>query len=154
MKALSVQQPWAYAILRLGKDVENRHNRRGQDQARKQFAHTGPLLIHTSQRPAGVEAAREVERITGQWAPVANGSDPATHLGALVGMVTVHTVHTADSCASSRDGRCSPWAEPDCAHLMFTHPRVLAHPIYMPGRLGLWTVDDPLVLSRISRELA
>lgn len=154
MKAISVQQPWAYAILRLGKNVENRANRRGQDQARKQFAHHGPLLIHTSQRPADVEAFREVSRLSGQHVPVLNGSDPATHVGAVVGIVTVHTVHTADSCSTSRDGRCSPWAQPDAAHLMLTEPRVLAHPIYLPGRLGLWSIDDALTLAAISRELA
>ncbi|WP_372733588.1 hypothetical protein [Nocardioides sp.] len=153
MKAISIQQPWAYAILRLGKNVENRTNKRGQDAARKQFAHTGPLLIHTSSRLAGLDATRDVQRVSGQPLPELNGSDPATHLGAVVGIVTVHTVHTADSCSTARDGCCSPWAQPDAAHLMLTQPRVLAHPIYLPGRLGLWPIDDPLVLAQIAREL-
>ena len=41
MKAISIQQPWAWAILHAGKDVENRtwaHNYRG------------PILIHASKK--------------------------------------------------------------------------------------------------------
>lgn len=154
MKVISVRQPWAYAILRLGKDVENRANKRGQDAARKQFAHSGPLLIHASTRTDGPEAWREIEHLAGRPVPALGGSDPATHLGAVVGIVTVHTVHTADACSTSRDGRCSRWAQPDAAHLMLAEPRVLAHPIYLPGRLGLWSITDALTLAAISRELA
>ena len=154
MKVLSIRQPNAYAILRLGKNVENRANRKGQDAARKQFTHTGPLLIHSSQPLAPVEDFRDIERISGRPLPTLGSSDPATQLGAVIGIVTVSMVHTADSCSTSRDGRCSPWARPDCAHLMVSEPRVLAHPIYLPGRLGLWSIDDPLVLAAISRELA
>ena len=41
MKALSIQEPWVYAILKLGKDIENRS---------RPFWHTGPLLLHASKR--------------------------------------------------------------------------------------------------------
>jgi hypothetical protein len=39
LKAISVRQPWAHAIIHLGKDVENRPWRRN---------YSGPLLIHAS----------------------------------------------------------------------------------------------------------
>lgn len=42
MMALSVRQPWAWAILHGGKDVENRSWR---------TAYRGPLLIHAGRRP-------------------------------------------------------------------------------------------------------
>jgi len=38
-RALSIRQPWAYAILHLGKDIENRPWRTN---------FRGPLLIHAS----------------------------------------------------------------------------------------------------------
>lgn len=38
-KALSIRQPWAWAILRAGKDVENRSRR---------FHYRGPICIHAS----------------------------------------------------------------------------------------------------------
>lgn len=41
MKAISIRQPWAYAIFYLGKDIENRTWR---------TAYRGPLLIHASKR--------------------------------------------------------------------------------------------------------
>jgi hypothetical protein len=44
VKALTIRQPWAYAILRLGKDVENRSWR---------THYRGPLLIHAAARPEG-----------------------------------------------------------------------------------------------------
>lgn len=41
MKAISIMQPWAYAILHLGKDIENR----------TWFTHyRGPLLVHAGKR--------------------------------------------------------------------------------------------------------
>lgn len=49
--ALSIRQPWAWAIVALGKDVENRSWR---------TRHRGPLLIHASH---GVKAA-DVEAFT------------------------------------------------------------------------------------------
>lgn len=39
MKALSIRQPWAYAILHLGKDIENRT---------RNTKHRGTILIHAS----------------------------------------------------------------------------------------------------------
>lgn len=41
MKALSIQQPWAWAILHAGKDIENRS---------WPTKHRGPVLIHAGQR--------------------------------------------------------------------------------------------------------
>ncbi len=41
LKALSIQQPWADAILRLGKDVENRT---------WPLRYRGPILIHAGKR--------------------------------------------------------------------------------------------------------
>jgi len=43
IKALTIRQPWAFAILNLGKDVENRSWR---------TRHRGPLLIHAAARSA------------------------------------------------------------------------------------------------------
>jgi len=51
MKAISIKQPWAYAILHLGKDIENRTWRTN---------YRGPVLIHTGQKVdrAAVEALK------------------------------------------------------------------------------------------------
>ncbi len=46
MKALSIRQPWAWAILNAGKRIENRSRKDGRipDVCR----HRGPLLVHAS----------------------------------------------------------------------------------------------------------
>jgi len=41
MKALSIRQPWAWAILNLGKDIENR---------KWKTNYRGPLLIHAAKK--------------------------------------------------------------------------------------------------------
>lgn len=51
MKALSIMQPWAYAILHLGKDIENRTWR---------THYRGPLLVHAGKK---IDTAA-VERLT------------------------------------------------------------------------------------------
>ena len=52
MKALTVRQPWAHAVLYLGKTIENRT---------WPTAHRGPLLIHAARRKAGPASPEWVE---------------------------------------------------------------------------------------------
>lgn len=46
MKAISIRQPWAWAILHAGKRIENRA--RGDGRMPSPCRHRGPLLIHAS----------------------------------------------------------------------------------------------------------
>jgi hypothetical protein len=50
VKVLTIRQPWAHAILHLGKDVENRSWR---------TRYRGLLLIHAAARPERKEAGRD-----------------------------------------------------------------------------------------------
>jgi hypothetical protein len=52
--ALSIRQPWAHAIVHLGKDVENRS---------RSHPHRGPVLIHASAGMTPEEYADAVEFI-------------------------------------------------------------------------------------------
>lgn len=47
MKALSIQQPWVYAILQKGKDIENR---------KWTTKHRGWIALHASAKPRRIEA--------------------------------------------------------------------------------------------------
>lgn len=155
MRAISVMQPWAWAILRGGKTVENRTNRKGQAAARAQFNRPGPLLIHAGQRYAGSGAYDDVKAMSplDPGAPGLPGADPAWTFGAILGAVDLVSVHTADECMAS-GALCSPWAEPDAAHLVLENPRVLAVPVEYRGSLGLWQVTDELTVALIRRGLA
>lgn len=146
MKALTVQQPWAWAIIHGGKNVENRT---------QLWKYRGPLAIHAGARwsSRGGESKLVRDAIApyltfGQFQrPV----DPAEHKGriafrAIIGLVDLVDTHVADP------GCCdSPWAEHeyteyrppiqrrDIVHLILENPRAV-DPIDCPGRLGLWNL--------------
>lgn len=125
MKALSVRQPWAWALVAGWKDVENRTWR---------TSHRGLLLIHAGKR-WDPEGKRLIERLLGV---------PAPHdlpLGAIVGVVEIV------GCVTDAD---SPWAIDDHWHFQVANARQIA-PTPSVGRLGLFEVDpDPTVVEAVS----
>jgi hypothetical protein len=138
VKALTVRQPWAAAIIWHGKCVENRS---------RPVSYRGPLLIH-----AGL-----AEPEWGEFLMVSNtASTPPTWTeerrtrGAILGIVTVDGCHHAADCRppDRQDGRrpryrtCSPWAQVDQFHWMLTDPWPLAEPVPARGMLGLWNVPE------------
>ncbi|NUO57271.1 MAG: hypothetical protein HOV78_11435 [Hamadaea sp.] len=155
MRAITVQQPWAWAILRGGKNVENRANRRGAAAAKKQFNHQGTVLIHAGQRYAGAEAHSRVQHLSAvdPGMPGAPQSDTAWAFGAFLGTAILVSVHTSEECYDPATGRlCSPWADDHAAHLVLAAPKVLRRPVPHQGQLGLWHVTDSTVLSQIRRQ--
>lgn len=81
--ALSVQQPWAWAIVYAGKDIENRCWRHG-------IRYRGPLLIHAGQRWYD-GSFDDTDRRLFQGTVDASGSTavvpPDMPLGGIVGIV-------------------------------------------------------------------
>jgi hypothetical protein len=138
VRALPVRQPWAWAIIHGGKDVENRtRNLAG--------SYRGPLLIH---------AGRQLDE-AGFFDPlIGNGTlsnyladnssllDPFA-LGKVIGVVDLVSVHHDSD--HGRGCPCSPWAIADDWHLAVANARPLSTPIPAKGRLGLWTPDTELV---------
>ena len=122
MKALSIQQPWAHAILHCGKDVENRTWHVG---------HNGPLLIHASKK-FDKHALPFFER-QGIVLP----EDPRKQLpaGGIVGIVYM------TGCMKFLN---SPWYEPGCYGWMFEDPHVLPFFAWQ-GRQGLFDFPDELL---------
>lgn len=112
--ALSVRQPWAWAIIAGGKDVENRSwNSR----------HRGPLLIH---------AARTLDH-NGFEELRLRGLEPPEELvcGAIIGQVRLVDV--------VRD-HGSGWAEPGAFHFVLADPVAFAQPRPYRGMPGLFRV--------------
>jgi hypothetical protein len=154
MRALTVRQPHATAIIRMGKPVENRtRNIAGN--------YRGPVAIHAGIYEPGRVGQRtmfdqdlEVERDKGglllrskrlAW-------PYRLPLGVIIGVVDLTGVHHADegdmrgeSAVGIPDGMCSPWAQSNHWHLVFENPRVLARPIPYKGQLGLWTLPDDVL---------
>lgn len=145
MRGLTVKQPWAWAIIHGGKDVENRsRNLAG--------AYRGPVAIHAglSDDPDALDV---LERLVENWhTPVRAGDDPWKYRpdgtrGAIIGVVDLVGAHLGSERTYRGAGvtmLCSPWAETDAWHLVLANPRPLAHPIPCRGALGLWTVPADL----------
>jgi hypothetical protein len=118
IKALSIRQPWANAIL-LGKDVENRS---------RYFSHRGPLLIHASLKAD--DAAMDDVRVRAL---------PKKELifGHLIGVVTVL------DCVRESD---SQWADAGSEwKLILASPQWLSRPVPYRGQLSIFGVEHELL---------
>ncbi|WP_323985912.1 ASCH domain-containing protein [Microbacterium plantarum] len=174
MRILTVRQPWAWAIIHGGKDVENRvRNIAG--------GYRGPVAIHVAREidthaiatpshihPSFREAAKRY--MAANTDPL-KGSPWMGGIGHIIGVVDLLDVHSASvingcgridhHCAEHPAGcrhHCSPWAmgpapEGWYQHLVLAHPRALVEPIPYRGALGLRRLDDDTV-SRIEAAIA
>lgn len=156
MRVLTVRQPWAWAIIHGGKDVENRtRNIAG--------SYRGPVAIH-----AGMQTELPSELLEDVWheactsgrAPTYPPVTPRTRkdqsiyleYGAIIGVVDLVDVHDTSRCwvgtvtddLGQRSMHCSRWAEPDAHHLVLGNPRALATPIPFKGALGLRELDEEI----------
>lgn len=134
MRALSIRQPWAGAIMWFGKDVENRT---------WPMNYRGPILIHASlYEPDWHDflAVRDIATVPVEW------DDTRRALGVILGTVEVTGCHHAADCGGRdwQDGRrlrwrcCSPWGMPGQHHITLANPRPLPEPVPCRGALGLW----------------
>ena len=126
--ALSVRQPWAWAILEAGKDVENRDWRKPNPG----LEFRGPVAIHAAAgmgRDEYEAAAETIRDITGYAAPAARDLSR----GAIIGMVDV-----VDVVRASLADRLtvSPWFFGPVG-LRLKHPRLIP-PIPCKGQLGFF----------------
>lgn len=133
MRVLTVRQPWAWAIIHGGKDVENRvRNIAG--------TYRGPVAIHAGLAidKISVEVHRELNAADSRYADKLSA-------GVIIGVVDLVDVHNPIDVlfaptADTDGGTCSPWAEPGAHHLELASPRPLRTPIPYRGALGLRTL--------------
>ena len=115
LRAISIRQPWAHAILHLGKNVENRPMR----------THSrGRILIQASLKVEREEALRL--RLDPDELPT----------GAIVGSVEIV------DCVRNLKSR---WADRGSWHWLLKNPRVLKTPIPFKGKLGFMRVPGKLL---------
>ncbi|KUF05549.1 hypothetical protein AUL38_04125 [Leucobacter sp. G161] len=164
MRILTVRQPWAWAIIHGGKDVENRVRNIAGD-------YRGPVAIHAgiaydrgshleseplraAQDKAAVAAGAEVYPGGYTWDIGQPDPRKAWNIhGAIIGVVDLVSVHKAETCqdwgpvdAGTIDHYwCSPWADVDTHHLKLANPRPLATPIPYKGALGLRRLDKETI---------
>lgn len=155
MRILTVRQPWAWAIVHGGKDVENRVRNiaggyRGSvaiQAGRASFEDDGHFW----------EVRRAITSEINGW-PAGDGevwasdlvepTDPRFIYGAIIGVVDLVDVHSPfPGEGAVRGDTCSPWAEPDAWHLMLANPRALDEPIPYTGALGMRRLDPETILA-------
>lgn len=130
--ALSIQQPWAWAIAHGPKRIENRTWTR---------PYRGPIAIHAS-RPWD-ENGEDSPLVRTAWANVT--TSPRLHpddrmfvRGAVIAVADLIRICTGDDC------ECGPWAARDQYHWHLTNIVALCRPILARGHLGLWAMPDPV----------
>ncbi len=145
-RILTVRQPWAWAIIHGGKDVENRVRNIAGD-------YRGPVLIHAAlavdeaadqaiHRDRRFRSLSDALAATNKWEREA--ADLYIARGAIIGVVDLNDVHRPlwdGSCWNEGEGSCSPWAEQHAEHLLLKNPRALDEPIPYRGALGLRRTD-------------
>jgi hypothetical protein len=152
LRVLTVRQPWAWAIVHGGKDVENRtRNLAG--------GYRGPVAIH-----AGL-AKYEQDNEASHAHRAAHGSEVGTEIvfGAVIGVVDLIDSHWSGGDYALHEAGWTPcqhhhcysqgWAWAGHQHLVLSNPRPLAAPIPATGRLGLWH-PDPALEAAIWKQVA
>lgn len=141
MRILTVRQPWAWALIHAGKDVENRtRNIAG--------AYRGPVAIHAGLTAVDYDDALW-DRHLFRNALLTSQPDSLSAMdvrGAILGVVDLVDVHPVFDCIEQqRDGDwhvCSSWAERAGWHLVVANARYLTEPIAYRGGLGLRRLDE------------
>lgn len=151
MRALTIRQPWAFAITSLGKDVENRsRNIAG--------TYRGRVAIHAAKGVGTLDeyfaASAAIRDLTGVF-PMFHA--PSRH-GAVVAVAELVDVLPPSYLENAErdDAWCSRWAMAGHHQLVLDDVRELAHPVPARGALGLWTLPDDVeeqVLAQLSTEV-
>ena len=180
-RALTIRQPWAFAVVHGGKRIENRS---------KPTRYRGPLAIHAgaySRWDKDGEQEWLVQQAWHEWiktlpernVPAARCRKDAIHLdfGAFVATAELTGCHYADDCnhicpepedwdwrtdlpCTDHEGpcrnHCSPWAFPDLWHWELANVTPLPRPIPAHGWLGLWIPgpDDMRAITEQQRSVA
>lgn len=154
MRILTVRQPWAWAIIHGGKDVENRvRNLAGE--------YRGPVAIHAGKSYDSAWQSRVLDDAMQSSGARREPGDPPWwgNLGAIIGVVDLVDVHLdtdhEDDAGMPSVCRCrSSWAEAGAHHLVLANPLALVEPIPYKGALGLRELDAATVALIAAKQVA
>jgi hypothetical protein len=144
VRALTVRQPFAFAIAGGFKTIENRTRRTN---------HRGEIYLHTSKAPEKSvsivrhcrDAAIRLDELGGSgnfWDAIAvvpsrfYTPNPTLALGAVIATARIAGCHrSGEGCLLA----CEAWGEPDVWHWEVSDARPLAAAVPAKGALGLWS---------------
>jgi hypothetical protein len=130
VKALTIRQPWAWAIARGHKTIENRT---------WATSYRGPLAIHAAKKPDDGDALSFVLRYARLDSTEAfHGDRPTSDRGRIVAVADLVDICTRS--LSAEHCGCGVWAMWGHAHWKLGNVRLVDGP-EISGRLGLWEWD-------------
>lgn len=163
MRAITVQQPYAFAIACGAKPVENRGRHIPWTSAvgERIAIHAGKAWHKSAMADRQIlDLGRQVvasnnEGLVPGWELLTFLIPQGHVLGALVAVATLSDVHWWQTCSheqprqqsvdhasavTERSSLCSEWAESDGWHLVLSDVFALPQPVPVRGYQGLWTV--------------
>ena len=126
MKALTLKEPWATAIFRYGKDIENRT---------WNTYYRGRILIHVSKSKPIHEDEKAFFDIC-EKIGIENPTFNLANCGLIIGSVELFATSTRHFSQYKEN----PWAMTDHYHWKLINPVLFDHPVPAKGRLMLWEV--------------
>lgn len=144
LRALTIRQPYGFAVAEGFKPIENRTRR---------THYRGPILIHTSKVPEqhvsivqySRDAAARLDQLGGRgnfWDALMTipsrlfKNHPTLALRGIVATARITGCHrVGDGCGPD----CAVWGQPDTWHWEITDAKPLDTAIGVNGALGLWT---------------
>lgn len=121
MKALTVRQPWAWAIVHAGKRIENRT---------RQTHFRGRFYIHAGLAVPDFQMLIDCETRLG----ATQGCPDAADFTYGAPIATAELVDCVRLCGAS----LGPWGEADAWHWIIDCVKPLRKPIPAKGQLGMW----------------
>jgi len=131
MRALTIKQPWAWAIAHGSKRIENRS---------WPTAYRGEIAIHAGARSGWDHVAEDSPLLRQEWRRLGH---LAAHLernsewidfGAVIAVARIADCHDG----ALEQGECSDWANRWDFHWVLAQVRPLTDPVPCRGALGLW----------------
>lgn len=130
MKALTVRQPYADAIIHGGHPFHGRKTVENRSRPIPPKYVGATILIHAGAAP---------HRDSDIWGPRPDVRS------AILGTAVLASSHLDSGC-------CTPWGMTDYFHWQLEDVRALAEPVPASGQLGLWT-PTPNVLAAVQDQL-
>ncbi|MFM8535261.1 MAG: hypothetical protein ACKOEC_17005 [Acidimicrobiia bacterium] len=146
--AISIRQPWAAAVIWLGKDVENRDH--------WIYKYRGPIIIHASSTKFFTEDMDEMIAVAQKdgaskeelelFAPDNYVLDLVAQ-GAIIGVAMLTDVFGVDDAIpESHPANGSPWGE-DVNYWLCLADATACEPVALKGRVGLFKVPYETVMA-------
>lgn len=140
LRALTIWQPWAYAVVHLAKSPENR----GYPPPRSMIGTT--FAIHAGKAKSDLAAARSVFEAAGVDMPPVD----AMVFGAVIGVARL--VGACEHVLTVGHTQCGPWAAVDQCHWQLADVTPLLEPVPCDGRQRFWDLPQ-VVDDEVTRQL-